>query len=565
MSELRHPNIVQIFDFNIAPDGAPLLRHGVPRGARPRGAPARPAPLPLPAVARIVDAVASALALAHAHGVVHRDLKPANIFLVTVDGQTDELVKVLDFGISKVAVGGAQLSQAVDVLGTPPYMSPEQARGARRRDRRAHRSVRAGRDRLPDADRPGSVPGRRHAGAALPGRARGAAAALAVPARRTGTRAPLQAVLDRALAKQPEQRFGGMMELARAFDDAAEADARPPGCARRRRPLAAAARVRPRGRAAPVDAAIDHAAAGAAADAAVASPHPRPAAPSRPPDRPSHRRAGRAATGPPRAGNRLGSAATSVDEVPMTHARGAILALIVLRHRLSIITGWYWPPARSAAGGDRAIGCARDRARPPARRPTARADRADAAAAAATATVPDRPAARNRRPAAAPAAAAATSNAAAPGAANAAARRPPPPRRDRRGCAIDRPRRAAAAARAARLDPARRPTIAARDRRMRLRAPPPPTARSPTRAERRPATFAPPPAPPTTAPASAASRVAGAPAPTPAPAAATNGFPIEPPATAARRPRIRDRATDTSEPRAAIARRPSRRHVARSP
>src|ERR1043165_6276817 len=127
MSQLRHPNIVQIFDFNVAPDARPYFVMEYLQG-RDLEARLREGPMPLPAVARIVDAVASALALAHAHGVVHRDLKPANIFLATVDGQTDELVKVLDFGISKVRSAAAQISQAVDLLGTPSYMAPEQAR-----------------------------------------------------------------------------------------------------------------------------------------------------------------------------------------------------------------------------------------------------------------------------------------------------------------------------------------------------------------------------------------------------------------------------------------------------
>ena len=128
MSQLRHPNIVQIFDFNVAPDARPYFVMEYLQG-RDLEARLRAGPLPLPAVTRVVGAVSSALALAHAHGVVHRDLKPANVFLATVDGQTDELVKVLDFGISKVRAAAAQISQAVDLLGTPSYMSPEQARG----------------------------------------------------------------------------------------------------------------------------------------------------------------------------------------------------------------------------------------------------------------------------------------------------------------------------------------------------------------------------------------------------------------------------------------------------
>ena len=76
----------------------------------------------------ITKQTASALAAAHAQGVVHRDLKPANIFLVNVPGEL-EFVKVLDFGISKVKAAGARLTNASIALGTPNYMSPEQAAG----------------------------------------------------------------------------------------------------------------------------------------------------------------------------------------------------------------------------------------------------------------------------------------------------------------------------------------------------------------------------------------------------------------------------------------------------
>ena len=130
MSELRHPNVVQIFDFNTTPDGRPYFVMEFLEGRDLETRLNDAGPLPLPFAVRVVDAVASALAAAHAHGIVHRDLKPANIFLVTVDGQPDELIKVLDFGISKVRAAGTLLSTPSDVLGTPPYMSPEQARGA---------------------------------------------------------------------------------------------------------------------------------------------------------------------------------------------------------------------------------------------------------------------------------------------------------------------------------------------------------------------------------------------------------------------------------------------------
>jgi serine/threonine-protein kinase len=72
--------------------------------------------------------VASALAATHLKGIVHRDLKPANIFLVNAAGETD-FVKVLDFGISKVQTSTTRLTQVRMTMGTPRYMSPEQARG----------------------------------------------------------------------------------------------------------------------------------------------------------------------------------------------------------------------------------------------------------------------------------------------------------------------------------------------------------------------------------------------------------------------------------------------------
>jgi len=220
MSQLRHPNIVQIFDFNVAPDARPYFVMEFLDG-RDLEARLQAGPLTLPAVTRIVDAVGSALALAHAHGVVHRDLKPANIFLATVDGQTDELVKVLDFGISKVRAAAAQISQAVDLLGTPSYMSPEQARGqANAIDGRT------------DQFALGAIAYRMLTGTE-PFQGDDTASVLyqvvhedppplslfLPPEWDAG---PLQTVLGRALAKQPRDRFGGMMELARAFEDAAE-------------------------------------------------------------------------------------------------------------------------------------------------------------------------------------------------------------------------------------------------------------------------------------------------------------------------------------------------------
>ena len=80
-------------------------------------------PLEPPRAVRIAEQVAGTLAAAHAAGIVHRDIKPGNI-MVTPEGQ----VKVLDFGIARTT-DGVNLTQTASVLGTAPYMSPEQAMG----------------------------------------------------------------------------------------------------------------------------------------------------------------------------------------------------------------------------------------------------------------------------------------------------------------------------------------------------------------------------------------------------------------------------------------------------
>src|SRR5262249_54049110 len=82
--------------------------------------------------------VLSGLAHAHAKGVLHRDIKPAN--LVVVKSETgDEIVKIVDLGISKLHVGpeALELTRTNVVMGSPVYMSPEQARGARHMDHRS--------------------------------------------------------------------------------------------------------------------------------------------------------------------------------------------------------------------------------------------------------------------------------------------------------------------------------------------------------------------------------------------------------------------------------------------
>ena len=126
-SELGHPNIVAVTDFYTTDDELPCMvmeyLEGEDLGSRlerdDRLAPAD--------VLSIVEQVGSALQAVHDRGVVHRDIKPANIFLV--DNPDAVQVKVLDFGISKIHDSTMALTSAETVLGTPHYMSPEQALG----------------------------------------------------------------------------------------------------------------------------------------------------------------------------------------------------------------------------------------------------------------------------------------------------------------------------------------------------------------------------------------------------------------------------------------------------
>ena len=127
-SGLGHPHIVQVLDFSTTPTGEPFLVMEFLAGEDLDHRLRRSGIMPCANVVHIVKQVASALAATHAKGIVHRDLKPGNIYLLEVAGETD-FVKVLDFGISKVRAATTKLTRDSSVIGTPNYMSPEQAKG----------------------------------------------------------------------------------------------------------------------------------------------------------------------------------------------------------------------------------------------------------------------------------------------------------------------------------------------------------------------------------------------------------------------------------------------------
>ena len=128
-SQIGHEGIAQVTDLGTSYDGEPFLvmeyLEGEPLASRLRAS----GPLPIEEACELGCAILSPLGAAHHAGIVHRDLKPDNVFLVRQS--RGEMVKLLDFGISRTLGRESEfrLTTTGLVLGTPFYMSPEQARG----------------------------------------------------------------------------------------------------------------------------------------------------------------------------------------------------------------------------------------------------------------------------------------------------------------------------------------------------------------------------------------------------------------------------------------------------
>ena len=131
---LSHPHIVEVLDFGALDSGAPFLVMEVLRG-NSLGNLIDKGPIEPVRGLRIISQVLAALTHAHAVGIVHRDLKPDNVMLVVTGSSGKDFVKLLDFGIAKVVgeaaseVGSDSLTLVGTAFGTPEYMAPEQALG----------------------------------------------------------------------------------------------------------------------------------------------------------------------------------------------------------------------------------------------------------------------------------------------------------------------------------------------------------------------------------------------------------------------------------------------------
>jgi serine/threonine-protein kinase len=227
IAELEHPNTIQVFDFGSTPDGILYIVMEFLQGRSLADVLEKEGPLSPERALHVIEQVCGSLEEAHGRGIVHRDLKPDNVVLVERAGKKD-FVKVLDFGIAKRSNeedrNEQKLTQQGMVLGTPPYMSPEQFTGQPIDARSDIYSL--------------GVMAYEMLSGRLPFRANTAfewasqhmtQPPIPLESMAEGMRAPegMRSAIRRALAKAPNERFQTMHEFGNAFASAIAAPGAP--------------------------------------------------------------------------------------------------------------------------------------------------------------------------------------------------------------------------------------------------------------------------------------------------------------------------------------------------
>lgn len=128
ISRLKHPNIVEVMDFGRSTAGELYLVLDYLKGTDLAAFIEKNGPLAADFAVMLFVQICDGLSHAHANGVLHRDIKPSNVILITNEDQEVE-VKLVDFGLAKLIAKDQNLTRTGIGLGSPPYMSPEQAEG----------------------------------------------------------------------------------------------------------------------------------------------------------------------------------------------------------------------------------------------------------------------------------------------------------------------------------------------------------------------------------------------------------------------------------------------------
>lgn len=216
-SHLNHPNILKVYDFGVTPTGLPYLVMDLLEGKSLSEELDRLGRLPINRSLGIFLQTCAALSHAHQKGVIHRDLKPGNIMLIHYEG-ADDVVQIVDFGMAKIteAMDGesSDLTKTGEVFGSPMYMSPEQCMG-KELDARSdiysmgcvmYRSLTG----CPAVSGQTAMECFNKHATTMPPHFAEVASDLALPA-------TLEAVIFKALAKEPEERYQSMSELRDAL------------------------------------------------------------------------------------------------------------------------------------------------------------------------------------------------------------------------------------------------------------------------------------------------------------------------------------------------------------